>query len=65
MLRAALDPEGLLVQQNNGAAAFQTVPHIHFHVIPKTAGPFPPIEPSDLIPPDVRAALADELRTHW
>lgn len=65
MLRAALDPEGLLVQQNNGAAAFQTVPHIHFHVIPKTAGPFPPIEPPDLIPSDVRAALADELRAHW
>jgi histidine triad (HIT) family protein len=65
MLRVALDPDGVLVQQNNGVAAFQTVPHIHFHVIPKTAGPFPPIEPPALIPSDERAALADELRPHW
>ncbi len=39
-----------IVQQNNGAAAFQTVPHIHYHVIPKTAGPFPPVEPPAVIP---------------
>lgn len=43
MLRAALDPDGLLIQQDNGIAAFQTVPHVHFHVIPKRADvPFPP-----------------------
>lgn len=65
MLRAALDPEGLLVQQNNGAAAFQTVPHLHFHVIPKVAGPFPPLEPPELIPPDERAGIAADLRRHW
>jgi histidine triad (HIT) family protein len=42
MVRAALDPDGLLIQQNNGVAAFQTVPHVHFHVIPKRAdAPFP------------------------
>ena len=65
MLRAAVDPEGLLVQQNNGVAAFQSVPHIHFHVIPKAAGPFPPVEPQPFIPSDDRAVLAAELRQHW
>ena len=65
MLRSALQPEGLLIQQNNGAAAFQTVPHLHVHVIPKVAGPFPPHEPPEVIPPDERRALAVELRRHW
>lgn len=65
MLRAALAPEGVLIHQNNGAAAFQTVPHIHFHVIPKVAGPFPPVEAPPMIPSHERAALADELRKHW
>jgi histidine triad (HIT) family protein len=65
MLRAALDPDGILVQQNNGVAAFQSVPHIHFHVIPKTAGPFPPVEPPPFVPADERAGIAERLRTHW
>lgn len=28
----AFDPEGVVVWQNNGVAAHQTVPHVHFHV---------------------------------
>lgn len=28
----AYDPEGVAVWQNNGIAASQTVPHVHFHV---------------------------------
>jgi histidine triad (HIT) family protein len=34
-LRAALKPEGLSVIQSNGAAANQTIPHYHVHLIPR------------------------------
>ena len=37
-LRQALRPEGLNVLQANGAAAFQSVPHLHFHLIPRWSG---------------------------
>lgn len=37
-LSSALSPEGLNVIQSNGTAATQTVPHVHFHLVPRTEG---------------------------
>jgi histidine triad (HIT) family protein len=37
-LRSALKPDGLTIAQFNGAAAGQTVPHVHFHLIPRRKG---------------------------
>jgi histidine triad (HIT) family protein len=34
-LLRAVKPDGLNVLQANGAAAFQSVPHFHFHLIPR------------------------------
>jgi histidine triad (HIT) family protein len=34
-IRKTLAPDGLNLIQNNGAAAFQSVPHFHFHLIPR------------------------------
>ncbi|MFD9208704.1 HIT family protein [Streptomyces sioyaensis] len=34
-VRSALSPDGLNVIQSTGAAATQTVPHVHFHVVPR------------------------------
>jgi histidine triad (HIT) family protein len=34
-IRAALKPDGLNLLQANGAAAFQSVPHFHLHLIPR------------------------------
>jgi histidine triad (HIT) family protein len=37
-VRRALTPDGLNLVQANGAAAFQSVPHFHLHVIPRWDG---------------------------
>jgi histidine triad (HIT) family protein len=37
VIRDALEPDGLNLLQANGAAAFQSVPHFHLHLIPRWA----------------------------
>lgn len=37
-MKKALDCDGINVLQNNGEAAWQSVPHLHFHIIPRYAG---------------------------
>lgn len=37
-MRVALNPDGLTVMQFNGAAAGQTVFHVHFHLVPRYEG---------------------------
>ena len=37
-VRAALNPDGIVVTQFNGAPAGQTVYHLHFHIIPRWEG---------------------------
>jgi histidine triad (HIT) family protein len=37
-VRAALNPDALVVTQFNGAVAGQTVYHLHFHIIPRWEG---------------------------
>lgn len=37
-IREAMQPEGLNIINSNGAAASQTVPHLHIHVVPRWEG---------------------------
>lgn len=37
-VRAALNPDGVVVTQFNGALAGQTIYHLHFHIIPRWEG---------------------------
>lgn len=53
--RAAFKADGFTIQQNNGAAAGQSVFHLHIHVIPRYDGQ--PLQPSRKPP-----ATMDELR---
>lgn len=65
-VNAAFDPDGIRIEQRNGRVAEQTVPHAHFHVIPRRAGtPYPPTTWLDVTPADERALLAQRLRTYW
>lgn len=37
-LRRELNPDGMNIIQSTGAAATQTVPHLHIHVVPRYVG---------------------------
>ena len=37
-LKDALPCDGFNILQNNGESAGQTVPHLHFHIVPRTGG---------------------------
>lgn len=37
-VRAALNPDGIMISQFNGAASGQTVYHLHVHIIPRWEG---------------------------
>lgn len=64
-LRAAVTPDGLNIIQSSGAAATQTVPHLHVHLVPRWAadamGPIwlarPPSHPPQVLD-NLRAKLA-------
>jgi histidine triad (HIT) family protein len=37
-VKRAFDAPGMMITQVNGAVAGQSVPHVHFHIIPRRAG---------------------------
>lgn len=60
-IRNTFDPNGIHVQQHNGEAAWQTIPHVHFHVIPVMDYEDWPPDPDNWIevtPSDERKAQA-------
>lgn len=38
VLRRVFAPDGLNIWQSNGAAAGQEIPHVHIHLLPRSAG---------------------------
>jgi histidine triad (HIT) family protein len=63
-LRAALQPDGLSVIQSNGAAANQTVPHYHVHLIPRRAREGLPMHGTDAADPEALQTLAAAIAQH-
>jgi histidine triad (HIT) family protein len=64
-VRQATGCEGVNLLQNNGRVAHQVVPHVHFHVIPRSGGDeFHFNWPAGSYPEGRLAELAGEIRAH-
>jgi histidine triad (HIT) family protein len=62
-VETTFQPAGFMIVQTSGAAG-QTVPHLHFHVMPRTAGDGVRLAwPRRNSPADELAKLADRIRT--
>ena len=56
-VQAAFEPEGLTILQTNKAAGWQTVPHVHMHIVPRYVN-----DGAELVWPKKSPSL-DELRS--
>jgi histidine triad (HIT) family protein len=61
-VKKAFDPPGIMIAQLNGAAAGQSVFHLHFHVIPRYAGKDLGIHAANAADPAVLAEHAARIR---
>ncbi len=62
-IKEAVQADGIKIQQFNGAAAGQTVFHLHVHILPMKEGV--PLRPhaGEMANPDELAATAEKIRT--
>ncbi|KWI60617.1 HIT family hydrolase [Burkholderia pseudomultivorans] len=64
-VRAALEPDGVFIGQFNGAAAGQTVAHVHFHVIPRSEGVELRMHARDMADAATLESIAQRIRAHF
>ncbi|MBK5198791.1 MAG: HIT family protein [Methyloceanibacter sp.] len=62
VIQDATGAEGLLIQQFNGAAAGQTVFHLHVHIIPRKAGETLKPHAGQMVDQAALAATAEKIR---
>lgn len=62
-IKEAVGADGILIQQFNGAAAGQTVFHLHVHIVPVKEGVPLKAHAGDMAEPDVLAMTAEKIRS--
>jgi len=61
-VKKALNAPGLMIAQLNGAPAGQSVFHVHFHVIPRSAGVDFRLHAREMEQPEKLKALAEKIK---
>jgi histidine triad (HIT) family protein len=61
-VKTAIGCPGIMLLQLNGSAAGQTVPHIHFHILPRQAGLDLKLHGKQMENPDVLKGLAEKIK---
>ncbi len=61
-VKTAFNAPGIMLLQLNGEAAGQTVPHIHFHILPRQAGLDLKLHGKPMENPDKLRGFADKIK---
>jgi histidine triad (HIT) family protein len=61
-VKKGLDSPGIMLAQLNGAAAGQTIPHIHFHILPRSEGADLRFHGRTVVKPDLLEPVAARIR---
>lgn len=61
-VKAALSPPGIMLMQLNGAAAGQSVPHMHFHILPRFSGIDMKLHAREMVDPAQLEPIATRIR---
>jgi histidine triad (HIT) family protein len=61
-VKKALGVPGIMLAQFNGAASGQTIPHVHFHILPRSHGEDLQMHGRTMVKPEVLEPVAAKIR---
>ncbi|MBV9419658.1 MAG: HIT family protein, partial [Alphaproteobacteria bacterium] len=61
-VKKAFDVPGVMLVQLNGAAAGQSVPHLHFHILPRSEGLDMKMHGRGMVDPKTLVPIAEKIK---